>query len=148
MITVSATTEILASPAVVRSVFLNFPHYKQWCPGVVIEPVDAGKKPSELAQGDRIRINMGGFAFQAPILDNSADCFSWKGSMLWLVSGHHKFYFAPSKENPGSTTFTNTEDYGGFLTIFFSGKGSLEHAEKNYERFNDALKKEVEKHSS
>ncbi|KAI1377298.1 hypothetical protein F4677DRAFT_444525 [Hypoxylon crocopeplum] len=148
-ITVSATTEILASPAIVRSVFLDFPRYKQWYPGMFIEPVDSGKKPSELVKGDRLKLSIGGLPFRAPVTENSTNCFSWDGSFFGLVSGHHQFFFSPSKENPGSTTFTNKEDYSGALLIFFGdGENVKKNSEVNYEKFNEALKNEVEKPSS
>ncbi|OCT46217.1 hypothetical protein CLCR_01358 [Cladophialophora carrionii] len=58
----STEVEIQATPDVVRTIFSDFPRYKEWCKWT-IEPVASGKKASDLRTNDRIKVNLDGMAF-------------------------------------------------------------------------------------
>ncbi|RSL68049.1 hypothetical protein CEP54_002948 [Fusarium duplospermum] len=144
-ISVKAQIEILASPTVVRSVFLGFDRYQQWQQGWDIRPADTTKKPLELKSGDKIRVSMHGMVFNPEVITNDPECFTWEGSIPWIVKGRHYFSFYPSKENPGGTTFIQSEDYsGGFVTLFGSWV-KTDQPNENWNAFNAALKKEAER---
>lgn len=42
---------------------MDFPRYTQWS-SWTIEPVDAGKKPSDLKVDDKLKVNLKGLAFR------------------------------------------------------------------------------------
>ncbi|CAM1507765.1 Fc.00g046130.m01.CDS01 [Cosmosporella sp. VM-42] len=147
-ISVSAQIEILAPPYLVRSIFMDFPRYKQWQQGWEIEPVDSGKKSSELYVGDRLKVNMHGMTFHPVVEGNAPDCFTWQGSLYGLFAGKHRFIFSPSEENPGGTTFIQREDFSGPVMIFFWPWRNKKWSMDNWDAFNAALKKQVEKSAS
>lgn len=66
-VSVSAQIEILASPSVVRSKFLEFEQSKQWQKSWTIDLTEPGKQPTELVAGDVVKVNMQGMTFR-PII--------------------------------------------------------------------------------
>ncbi|KAK2041374.1 cytochrome P450 [Colletotrichum somersetense] len=64
---VLAEIEIKAPPADVRSVFLDFQRYKEWSQGWTLTPMEPGKTPSDLKDGDQIQANMKGMTFKPVI---------------------------------------------------------------------------------
>ncbi|KAH6991288.1 hypothetical protein BKA56DRAFT_610833 [Ilyonectria sp. MPI-CAGE-AT-0026] len=147
-VSVSAQVEILASPAAVRSVFLDFARYNEWQKGWDIKPADTGKKSSEIKTGDSLRVAMHGMAFNPIVLENSTECFAWEGSIPIILSGQHRFSFSPSKENPGGTTFIQSEEFRGALALYYWPQRNQKQLMHNWDAFNAALKKEVERSSS
>ncbi|KAF7551936.1 hypothetical protein G7Z17_g4670 [Cylindrodendrum hubeiense] len=144
---VSAQIEILAPPATVRLVFLDFARYDQWHKGWTVEPIEA-EKPSELQIGDRLKVNMHGMVFRPVVAENSPECFIWEGSLSVIITGKHWFYFSPSKENPGGTTFIQSEKFTGLLTaLLWPWRNKKYEPSENWKTFNAALKKEAEKSS-
>ena len=144
----STEIEIQASPATVRSVFLDFPQYKQWSTWT-IEPIGTDKKPSELNTEDRVKVDMKGTVFRPLMMENSTDTFAWEGSLYGLLVGKHEFHFSPSKKNPGGTTMIQIENFRGLLAFMFApGWSGRESTLKNWNEFFADLKKEVEKSSS
>lgn len=163
-VSVSAQIEILAAPSVVRSKFLEFEQSKQWQKSWTIELTEPGKQPTDLVAGDVVKVNMQGMTFR-PIIavrltisssftslhrllnfiqSNTPESFVWEGRVPFLFSGKHYFDFAPSKQNPGGTTFVQREDFTGplvTLALPWKNKGPSE----NWKAFNAALKKEVER---
>ena len=113
--------------------------------------------------GDRLRVKMGGMAFNPLVMvkqlpksgvpsklihvteENSAECFSWEGSLYGLLVGKHDFCFSPSEENPGFTTFIQKEDFRGPLTILFRPWSKKDMASASWNEFNESLKKEAER---
>ncbi|KAH6871792.1 hypothetical protein B0T10DRAFT_568092 [Thelonectria olida] len=145
-ITVSAQVEIRAPPAEVRSVFLDFARYKDWQQGWDIQSIDAGnRQPSELKSGDRLKVSMHGMVFRPNVAENSTDRFTWEGSLYGILVGKHQFHFSPSQENPGGTTFIQTEDFTGLLTVLYRPWSKKEQPMENWDEFNAALKEEAEK---
>ncbi|KAM0327502.1 hypothetical protein ACHAQA_005790 [Verticillium albo-atrum] len=140
----NAKIEILASPAIVRSVFLDFQRYSTWQDVFQIEPITKDQRPLDLAKGDQLKVNMRGFTFRPYIEANSEDGLTWVGSIPPLFWGTHYFIFAPSEENPGGTTFIQREDFTGLLTIpFWPWRNSFKPSEP-WAAFNAGLKGEAE----
>ncbi|KAI5863934.1 hypothetical protein GGS23DRAFT_522023 [Durotheca rogersii] len=134
--------EIAAPPATVRSVFLDFPRYKEWQEAWTIEPVDSGKNLSEIDTGDSLRVSMHGMVFHPIVMDNCTEYFVWEGSLFGLFSVR----FTPSEENPGGTTFIQTEVFRGPLTAMVpEGSSARKGPSKGWDMFNMALKKECER---
>ncbi|WYZ45978.1 hypothetical protein EsH8_IX_000203 [Colletotrichum jinshuiense] len=146
---VSAEIEIQASPATVRSVFLDFQRYKQWSQGWVIEPVEPTKSPLELKADDQVKVNMRGTAFQPVIQENTSEVFTWEGSIPVLFTGAHQFYFKPSEQNPGGTKFIQIEVFRGLLSFLMAPMWGLRQKTLvGWNEFNADLKKEVESHAA
>ncbi|KAH6887625.1 hypothetical protein B0T10DRAFT_490109 [Thelonectria olida] len=144
---ISAEIEIQASPATVRSVFLDFSRYNQWSQWAV-EPTDSGKSPSELKAGDRVKADLKSMKFQPVVVENTADKFQWEGKLPLIFVGNHEFHFAPSTKHPGGTTFIQLEIFTGLLAFIMGPGWSMrESSLANWHRFNADLKKEVEKSS-
>ncbi|KAK7418659.1 hypothetical protein QQX98_003850 [Neonectria punicea] len=146
-VSVHAQVEILAPPATVRSIFLDFAQYEKWHQGWEITPVDPAKKPSELKNADTLKVSMHGMTFHPTVTHNTSESFIWEGSLWGLLVGKHEFAFSPSKENPGGTTFVQSEEFRGPLTVLYWPWRNTEHISPNWEAFNVALKEEAEKTS-
>ncbi|KAF4993333.1 hypothetical protein FDECE_13448 [Fusarium decemcellulare] len=145
VITKSAGVEILASPATVRAVFLDFARYQQWHPGWNLGPVDSAIKPVDLKAGDKMRVSLHGMTFHPVVIENTPRCFTWEGSVPFIASGKHFFRFTPSTENPGATSFVQGEDYSGLLVTMFGSWIKTDEPNQNFDMFNAALKKEAER---
>ncbi|KAJ4859896.1 polyketide cyclase / dehydrase and lipid transport domain-containing protein [Trichoderma breve] len=149
ILSVSTKIEIAASPAAVRSVFLDFARYTQWKPGWIIQPVDANKQPLDLKPGDGLKVSMDGKAHNPVVVENSPKSFQWEGSLFGLGKGVHQFHFEPSETNPGGTTFTQGEDFRGLLITLSSPWWSGRKFDMDpWDKFNADLKNEVEKSSN
>ncbi|KAH7305797.1 hypothetical protein B0I35DRAFT_399728 [Stachybotrys elegans] len=148
-VTVSKQIEILASPAKVRSIFLEFQEYKQWQQGWAIDLPTTAANGAELKAGDRLKVSMNGMNFPTTVIENSPDVFGWKGSLGPLFSGQHYFQFNPSQQNPGGTTFVQKEDFGGILTTMLSPFVHYfklqDRPNVGWETFNADLKRQAEK---
>ncbi|KAJ4329106.1 hypothetical protein N0V84_000466 [Fusarium piperis] len=145
--TMIAEIEIQASPETVRSVFLDFPRYKEWT-GWKVEPATPTKKSDELQPKEKLKVDLGTMKFSPALLKNSPDAFEWHGNLWPIFSGKHEFSWQPSSKTPGGTTFRQKEDFTGFLAFLMApgrslGKKSLD----NWVKFNGDLKKEVESRS-
>lgn len=77
--------------------------------------------------------------------------FAWTGSLPFIFTGTHSFYWTPSQTTPGGTTFTQEEKFTGLLGGLLYGEGVLarsagmkEKTRKGWEGFNADLKKAVE----
>jgi hypothetical protein len=147
--------------------FFDFPRYKQWCKWT-IDPVESGKKASELKPNDGVKVNLDGMAF-SPVVkvsrqslhsanyesypkhvkENSPDCFSWEGSLPGIFTGKHQFHFSPSTKNPGGTTVVQAEDFTGLLAFLMApGWSFRQKTADNWNAFFADLKKEAEQSSS
>ncbi|EHK47198.1 uncharacterized protein TrAtP1_010146 [Trichoderma atroviride] len=148
ILSVSTKIEIAASPAIVRSVFLDFARYPQWQPGWNIQPVDANKQPLDLKSGDGLKVNMNGSAHNPVVVENSPASFQWEGSLFGLAKGVHQFHFTPSETTLGNTTFTQGEDFRGLLiTLSSPWWNSRKFDLSPWDKFNADLKNEAEKAS-
>ncbi|KDN64066.1 putative cytochrome P450 [Colletotrichum sublineola] len=167
---VSTEIEIQASPADVRSVFLDFQRYKEWSQGWTLTPTEPGKNPSDLKDGDQIQANMKSMAFkpvikvsQGPLpptppthfpltpnaKENTSEALHWVGSLPGIFTGRHQFYFKPSDVNPGGTRFIQAEDFSGLLAFLMApGWSFREKTLAGWNEFNADLKKEVERRPS
>ncbi|KAK1585574.1 uncharacterized protein LY79DRAFT_518511 [Colletotrichum navitas] len=142
----SAEIEIQASPADVRSVFLDFQRYKEWSQGWTLTPMEAGKDPSDLKDGDQIQANMRGMSFKPVIKENTSDALHWVGSLPGIFTGRHEFYFKPSDVNPGGTRFVQAEEFSGLLAFVMApGWSFRDKSLAGWNEFNADLKKEVER---
>ncbi|OKL60851.1 hypothetical protein UA08_03205 [Talaromyces atroroseus] len=142
-VTISTQIEISASPATVRSAFLDFARVKK-CTGWSIGVKGSNQQPAELTKGDRLRVDLGGLAFSPNVLHNEPELFIWDGNIPGIISGKHHFYFSPSETNPGGTTFIQKEDFTGILTLFWPRASTKAWSNEKWNAFNEALKKEVE----
>jgi hypothetical protein len=80
--------------------------------------------------------------------ENSPESFQWEGSLFGLAKGVHQFHFTPSETNPGSTTFTQGEDFRGLLiTLSSPWWNSRKFDLGPWDKFNADLKNEAEKSS-
>lgn len=80
--------------------------------------------------------------------ENTPERFVWEGNLYNLFYGRHFFDFAPSKKNPGGTTFIQTENFGGCLLVLAWPWRNKEFDMSNWHSFNEALKNEAEKSTS
>ncbi|KAH7156725.1 hypothetical protein EDB81DRAFT_854782 [Dactylonectria macrodidyma] len=144
-LSVHAQIEISAPPATVRATFLNFAAYQGWHKGWEIEHVEVKDAASGLQTGDKLKVNMQGMVFHPTVEQNTPECFTWGGSAYGLFVGKHQFLFSPSKENPGGTTFIQSEEFKGPLTIFFWPWRNKEFKSANWDAFNANIKKEAER---
>ncbi|KAF2269166.1 hypothetical protein CC78DRAFT_453870 [Lojkania enalia] len=143
---VSTSIEIAASPAIVRSVFLDFKRYKEWHQGFFFSTLDASKQPTDLQPGDKIKVDMGGTGFRPVIVENSPSAFQWHGSLYGIFDGTHQFYFQPSEKTSGGTTLVQKEDFSGLLSFLVGpGWSFAKKTEGNFARLNKDLKAESEK---
>jgi hypothetical protein len=67
---------------------------------------------------------------------------------LGIIVGKHEFFFFSSQENPGGTTFVQTEEFTGLLATLYRPFSKKDQPMEKWDKFNAALKKEVEKSSS
>ncbi|KAI1844648.1 hypothetical protein JX266_009104 [Neoarthrinium moseri] len=145
---ITAEIEIQASPDAVRSVFMDFGRYKEWSQWY-FEPVEATKSPTELQEGDRMKIDLGAMKFEASIVKSPADSFSWDGNFYGLLAGKHEFMFNPSTKHAGGTTFLQKEEFRGVFAFLMAPQLGLSGSTlSNWNQFNADLKKKVESSSS
>ncbi|KXH55380.1 hypothetical protein CSAL01_11314 [Colletotrichum salicis] len=143
---ISAEIEIQAPPSAVRSVFLEFSEYNQWSQKWAFEPTEPGKDPSDLKDGDKIKVDMGGMAFSPVIMENTTETLQWVGSIPLLFTGKHEFWFNPSEQNSGGTKFIQVEEFRGLLAFLMAPRwGFRQKTLVGWNQFNEDLKKEVER---
>ncbi|KAK4935079.1 hypothetical protein LTR10_023811 [Elasticomyces elasticus] len=141
----STQVEIQASPDAVRSIFMDFPRYKQWT-NWSITPIDSSKTSADLKPNDRLKVDIGGgMAFQPLVMENSPDTFQWLGALPVLFSGKHEFHFSPSNKHPGGTTVVQLENFTGLLAFLMGPGWSMRQSTLDkWDAFFADLKKEVE----
>lgn len=87
--------------------------------------------------------------FYPEVLANDEHEFKWRGK-LWgipgLFTGEHVFRFEDSKETQAGTTFVQSEEFSGVLSLI-SREGSKMYTETKagFEGFNKDLKARCEK---
>ncbi|TDZ15557.1 hypothetical protein Cob_v011485 [Colletotrichum orbiculare MAFF 240422] len=140
---VATEVEIAASPATVRSVFLDWPRYKEWTKVWTMETKDAATKASEVKSGDFVNVNLKGYAFSPEIWQNSEELFQWNGSVPYVFSGAHSFHIRASSKTPGGTTFTQSEDFSGAFAFLMKPFWGFEKSTlTNWREFDQDIKKE------
>ncbi|KAH8894142.1 hypothetical protein GQ53DRAFT_793115 [Thozetella sp. PMI_491] len=145
---VSAQTEIKASPDHVRSVFSDFSRMKQWSQWD-IQPADASKSSTGFKAGDRLKVDLNFIKLQPILLENSEETFQWDGGLYPIFAGKHTFTWTPSEKLPGGTTFTQREEFRGLLAFMMSSWLSFRKSTLvNWDQFNADLKKEAERSSA
>ncbi|KAH6645391.1 hypothetical protein BKA67DRAFT_664474 [Truncatella angustata] len=144
----SAEVEIQASPDAVRTVFMDFPQYKEWTKWN-IEPAVLGTKSTDLSAKDKLNVNLGSMKFSPVVVENSPETFQWNGNLWPIFAGKHEFHWKPSTKNPGGTTFVQKEVFIGlFAFLMAPGWNGSKSTLVNWEGFNADLKKEVERIST
>ncbi|KAI8186673.1 hypothetical protein KHU50_001292 [Colletotrichum sp. SAR 10_65] len=143
---IATEVEIAAPPATVKSVFLDWHRFDQWTKVWKMSTKDESKKPSELKEGDVVSTNLKGMAFTPVILENSKELFRWNGSLPYIFSGAHSFYFRASEKTPGGTTMIQTEDFSGLLAFLMKPFWGFEKKTlANWREFDADIKKESER---
>ncbi|KAJ4372814.1 hypothetical protein N0V86_008180 [Didymella sp. IMI 355093] len=144
-----ASIEINASPEAVRAKFLDFPALPSY--SRFFENVDSPKPGTALAPGDKVSVKIAGSpAFPGRINANTPEVFTWTGSLPFLFTGAHSFYWTPSQITPGGTTFVQEETFTGLLGglygdgVLAKSAGMKEKTLKGWEGFNEDLKRVVE----
>ncbi|KAJ5131816.1 hypothetical protein N7448_005974 [Penicillium atrosanguineum] len=144
---VNKVIEISAAPEVVRQKFLDFPSIFTYHPDGFIKTIKPARQDKPIEAGDRMLVELEIGKMEPIMIENSPDCFSWGGSLpLNSFNGNHSFRFEPSATTPGGTTFTQQEEFTGYLS-FIVGEGVIarslgmrEKTEKGFEKFNKDLK--------
>ncbi|KAF2627272.1 hypothetical protein BU25DRAFT_368125 [Macroventuria anomochaeta] len=145
-----ASIEIAAPPSAVRAKFLDFtslPSYTR-----AFESITSPKPGTELVKGDKVSVKLANSpAFSGVIETNTPTHFSWTGSLPFIFTGTHSFYFSPSDTTPNGTTFTQEEFFSGVLGYALMGDnvvgravGMKEKTQKGWIRFNEDLKRVLE----
>lgn len=104
-----------------------------------------------LQPGDKVTVKIASSpAFPGKIESNTPQVFSWTGSLPFIFTGTHAFYWTPSQTTPGGTTFTQEEVFSGLLGGLY-GEGAIarsvgvkEKTRRGWEGFNADLKRAVE----
>ncbi len=76
---------------------------------------------------------------------NTPECFSFSGALpvSVVLKGHHQYFL--EKGSHGGTKLTLHEDFTGLFAFSLRrGSGSREYLERDYEKFNELLKRRVE----
>ncbi|KAF2786101.1 hypothetical protein K505DRAFT_260652 [Melanomma pulvis-pyrius CBS 109.77] len=141
----SAEIEIEASPETVRSILLDFQRHNEWNQHWTLTALDSSKQPANLKPGDKIKIVTKGMVLHPVVVENSASSFGWRASFGGIVSGTHMFHFTPSQRNPGGTTLTQKEDFGGLLSFLVGALFSPAKLQIDFEANNKDLKAVAEK---
>jgi hypothetical protein len=78
--------------------------------------------------------------------ENSPSRFAWKGGLSGIFVGDHAFFFKPSTETPGGTTFTQEEKFTGIMSFIMGANfvarsiGIPEKTKKGWTKYNQDLK--------
>jgi len=138
-------TEIIinAAPEKVWAVLTDFENYPVWNPFIK-------SLKGEVAVGKEITILLSPpesseRTFKPTILVyQPAKELRWLGHFLFtgLFDGEHKFELIDNHD--GTTTFKQSEDFGGILLWFFSGK-IFENTENGFKQMNQKLKELAER---
>jgi hypothetical protein len=137
MKTVSATTQIDATPLTVWEVLTDLSRYPEWNPLF-------REASGEIAVGSRITLravqpaNGRLMTVKAKIVaaDPGAE-LRWASALPGLMSGEHSFVLTPLD---GGTRLAQTEIYGGLLAATVS----IPRTETIFQAMNDALKERAE----
>lgn len=139
------TTEILihATPEKVWSVLTNFEHYNTWNP--FIKSITGN-----VAVGNKIKARIeppgaSGMTFKPKVLVYSeANEFKWVGHLFikGLFDGEHCFQLIDNRN--GTTTFIQSEQFGGILVPLFNKMLDTNTLE-GFRQMNEKLKQEAEK---
>ncbi|KAK8127638.1 hypothetical protein PG984_008746 [Apiospora sp. TS-2023a] len=143
-----AEIEIRAPPALVRTVLMDFPRYRDWTHKSRWS-ITADKSVQDLKAGDSLRVDLGGMFFRPTLVDITEDSFTWDGSLWGLLVGRHYFHVLPSEKTPGSTLFVQKEDWTGPLSVplRLGKKKQWDHG-PGWDMFNEDIKAECESRSS
>jgi hypothetical protein len=143
-VSLNTEIEIARPPAEVRAVFLDFASWSEWHPDFTITP-HAGKAPTELRRGDRLRNNLKGTVFNPVVQENTENLFRWRGSLYGLFVGVHSFHFTPSTATPGGTTLVQDEAFTGVLAFLMKPNSSYgKSTMAAFNKLNEDLKSRVE----
>ncbi|ORX40179.1 hypothetical protein BD324DRAFT_616684 [Kockovaella imperatae] len=149
----SAETTINAPPHVVREVFLDFERIPTWHnqrPFFESIQVTGPSRlnGSECQKGDKMAVKIPGMNFTPTVQENEPENFRWLGSLPYILTGPHDFFFRPDPSGDANKTlFRQEENFTGLLSFMFDnpnstrGKGTIE----GWQRFNEDIKKEAER---
>ncbi|KAK4912634.1 hypothetical protein LTR66_017269 [Elasticomyces elasticus] len=143
---ISTQIDIAAPPFRVRSTFMNFENIPTYHKDWKIVPLKPNQSSQSLQPGDSVKVTMGGMSFLPVINEISNDKFVWTGSLPFIFTGQHKFYFANSQATPGGTTFVQQETFSGLLAFLMGEGWSMRTSTiKGWRAFDESLKRECEK---
>lgn len=135
--TLRAQTTISAPPVRVWSILTDFASYPDWNPFVRTISGD-------LHLGSRLAVRItppggAGMSFQPEVTElRETAVLEWLGHFVipGIFDGRHRFELAKLSE--GTTSFTQSETFGGILIPFLSA--ALKDTERGFVAFNEALK--------
>ncbi|KAI9644091.1 hypothetical protein NHQ30_007443 [Ciborinia camelliae] len=132
---ITTKIEINASPETVRKVLLDFSAVSEWHNGLIksITPLYSN---DPLAVGQKLHCVMEDFEFDSTITENRPQKFAWQGPPVMTVSGLHSFLIEPSKTKPGSTTFTQMEEYSGGVSFLMQPWLMGKSIKGQFEKYN------------
>ncbi|KAH8815190.1 hypothetical protein F5884DRAFT_168301 [Xylogone sp. PMI_703] len=133
--------EINASPEEVKAVFFDFPRWPEWR-SVLVRSISRlpGHEEGPIKVGEKLDVNFSGLNTKVVVTANNDREFSWRGDLLFVLSGDHSHIFEPSTKTPGGTTFRNNEVYARFNTVLMR----LVPPNKMFQQFCEDLKNRVE----
>jgi hypothetical protein len=138
---VQSRTTIAASPERVWAVLTDFPSYPSWNPFV---KAISGNLEARARLAVRIApLGGSGMAFKPIVTElKVAAVLEWQGHLIvpGIFDGRHRFELEPLSD--GTTCFTQSETFTGFLIPFVSAM--LEDTRKGFVASNAALKARCE----
>jgi hypothetical protein len=79
---------------------------------------------------------------------NTPEQFSWLGSLPFIYTGQHDFFFHPSPSDPNVTLFKQQESFSGLLAWAMGSdnpeSSSSKKVLKGWTKFNEDLKRRSE----
>ncbi|MGI6348638.1 MAG: SRPBCC domain-containing protein [Eubacteriaceae bacterium] len=141
--TITRSVSIDARPLAVWSVLTDFEKYPDWNPFLRISGTQyqAGKKIQVTLLDSHGKESE---TFSPKLLTYSCpDAIIWKDSLLFgsIFDRRHQFYL--EIQNDGTTLFTQTEDFSGFL-VPLARLTTFKETEKQFSNMNSALKVHAE----
>ncbi|KAM0338174.1 hypothetical protein ACHAPU_011424 [Fusarium lateritium] len=141
-------TEIEAPVEVVKSLFKDFPRFKEWS-SWTIDPAVQSKKIDDLNPKDKLTVDVKDLKFTATLLKNDPDSFEWSGGLWPLLTGEHEFSWRPSTTTLGGTTFRQREKWRGLIAALWRPERIMgKKTRKTFESFNAEVKKEAERRAA
>jgi hypothetical protein len=140
---VNTSIEILASAEIIWNILIDFERYVEWNPlftYVKGSPEHGARLSIQMRRNWRMR-------FHPKIVQLRKEGeLTWEGKLgfCWLYRGRHSFRIEPTANG---CLFTHTERFSGLLTAVFPRGRYRQRLTRDFEHFNQALKRRAEQAS-